>query len=193
MERYRLIVAAHEILSDPAKRRAYDTTGAGWNGRPEHDSPRHYWASRGEAKWSGFDTNDSPFRNATWEDWEKWHQRQNGKKQSPVYTSNGGFLVLAVSAVFLGAFAQSMHVDNHEALLKQQVLRIHDDASKQMSQRKVESHEFPSRSTRLQSFLRSRDPIGFDIIIPDEEVHRKLLPAPDTVSDESPQQSQDQQ
>ena len=30
LERYRLIVAAHTILSDPSKRSAYDRWGAGW-------------------------------------------------------------------------------------------------------------------------------------------------------------------
>ena len=193
MERYRLIVAAHEILSDPTKRKAYDTTGAGWNGRLEHDAPRHYWASRGEAKWSGFDTNDSPYRNATWEDWEKWYQRQSGKKQSPVFTSNGGFLALVISAVFLGAFAQSMRVDNHEALFKQQVYQVHDDASKQINQRKVESQGFADRTARLQNFLGSRDPIGYGVVGPGEEAYRKLLPEPEVrINDGIHQQNQNQ-
>ena len=32
LERYRLVVAANEILSDDVKRRAYDLYGAGWHG-----------------------------------------------------------------------------------------------------------------------------------------------------------------
>ncbi|KAK4909169.1 J domain-containing protein 1, partial [Elasticomyces elasticus] len=39
IERYRLIVAAHTILSDPARRSAYDRFGAGWNGRPDAATP----------------------------------------------------------------------------------------------------------------------------------------------------------
>ena len=191
MERYRLVVAAHEILSDPTKRKAYDMTGAGWSGRPEHDAPRHYWSSQGEAKWSGFDTNDSPIRNATWEDWEKWYQRQSGKKQSPVYTSNGGFLGLVVSVVFLGAFAQSMHVDSYGAMFKRQVTQVHDDANKHMQQRRVESQEFADRDARLQSFLKSRDPIGYGVIDPREDAYRKMLPEPETcMSDGIHQQGQ---
>ena len=188
MERYRLIVAAHEILSDPVKRRAYDNTGAGWNGRPEHDAPRHYWASRGEAKWSGFDTNDSPFRNATWEDWEKWYQRRSGKKQAPMYTSNGGFLSLVVAVVFLGAFGQSLHVDSYGNFFKRQVTQVHDDASKHMRQRRIESHEFADRDARLQSFLRTRDPVGYGVTDPKDEAYRKLLPEPETCMSDGIQQ-----
>ena len=35
IERYRLIVAAHTILSDPTRRSAYDRFGAGWNGKAD--------------------------------------------------------------------------------------------------------------------------------------------------------------
>ena len=191
MERYRLIVAAHEILSDPTKRRAYDKTGAGWNGRPENEPPRHYWTSHGEAKWSGFDTNDSPFRNATWEDWEKWYQRQSGKKQSPVYTSNGGFLTLIVSVVFLGAFGQSLRVEDYGSLFRRQVEQVHDDASKYMRQRRVETQDFKNRDARLQSFLRTRDPHGYGIDDPREASYQKLLPEPEAcISDVVHQQGQ---
>ena len=57
MERYRLIVAANDILSNPDKRKAYDRTGAGWNGFMEHGHhPSQYdWSrSKGPARWSGF-------------------------------------------------------------------------------------------------------------------------------------------
>lgn len=38
LERYRLIVSAHRILSNPERRKAYDRFGAGWTGSPETDS-----------------------------------------------------------------------------------------------------------------------------------------------------------
>ena len=40
LERYRLVVLAHEILSDPIKRKAYDSYGAGW-GSFERQSTKH--------------------------------------------------------------------------------------------------------------------------------------------------------
>ncbi|KAL9127181.1 MAG: hypothetical protein Q9217_003889 [Psora testacea] len=188
MERYRLIVAAHEILSDPTKRKAYDKTGAGWHGRPGHDAIRSYWSPREETKWSGFDHNDSPFRNATWEDWERWYQRQSGKKQNPVFASNGGFLSLVVSVVLLGVFGQSLRVDEYGNMFKRQVERMNDDASTFVRQKKTETQGFGNRDARLQSFLKTRDPHGYGLNDTREEQFKKLLPEPETCMSEGIQQ-----
>ena len=178
MERYRLIVTAHEILSDPVKRSAYDKSGAGWDGRPEHGAPKYNWGQNNDTRWSGFDTNDSPFRNATWEDWEKWYQRGRAK-QEPVYFSNGGFLMLVLTAVFLGGFGQSIRVGDYSSLFSRQVEKVHDDASKAIRQRRTESQGFGNRDERLQNFLKTRDPHGYGITDPTEESYRKLLQEPE--------------
>ena len=177
-ERYRLIVTAHEILSDPVKRVAYDKSGAGWDGRPEHDAPKYNWRQNNDARWSGFDTNDSPFRNATWEDWEKWYQRGKAK-QEPVYFSNGGFLILVLTAVFLAGFGQSIRVGDYSDVFQRQVEKVHDDASTAIRQRRIESQGFGNRDERLQSFLRSRDPHGYGVTGPMQEGYRKLLQEPE--------------
>ena len=175
MERYRMIVAAHEILSDPGRRSNYDKTGAGWNGSPEYQESGYQWSQSQDARWSGFDTNDSPFRNATWEDWEKWYERDK-IKQEPVYFSNGGFVILVIAAVFLGGFGQSVRVGDYSNVFKQQVERVHEDASKSLRARKTGSTGFGNKDERLQSFLKSRDPTGYGITDPTEESYRKLLP-----------------
>lgn len=178
MERYRLVVSAHEILSDPVRRSAYDATGAGWNGRPEHGAIKYHWGQNKETRWSGFDTNDSPFQNATWEDWEKWYMRDK-KKQEPVYFSNGGFLMLVITVVFLGGFGQSIRVGDYSDLFQRQVEKAHDDASKALRKRKTESIKFDNRDERLRNFLSSRDPHGYGVTDPTEEGYRKLLPEPE--------------
>lgn len=176
MERYRLIVAAHEILSDPAKRSAYDASGAGWNGRPEQEAPKYHWGRKNETKWSGFDTNDSPFRNATWEDWERWYQRDNGDKakQEPLYFSNGGFLVLVLTAVFVGGYGQTIRLGDYSNMLQRQVGIVHNDAGETVRKRRIESQGFGNRDERLQNFLRTRDPQhGYEIT---DSTDQKLLP-----------------
>lgn len=178
MERYRLVVSAHEILSDPTRRSAYDATGAGWNGRPEHGAPKYHWGSNNESRWSGFDTNDSPFRNATWEDWEKWYMRDN-VKQEPVYFSNGGFLMLVITVVFLGGFGQSIRVGDYSDVFQRQVEKAHDDASKILRRKRGESTGFGNNDERLHHFLSSRDPRGYGVSNPTEEGYRKLLPDPE--------------
>ena len=178
MERYRLIVTAHEILSDPVKRCAYDKSGAGWNGRPEHGAPEYSWGHDKETKWSGFDTNNSPFRNATWEDWEKWYQRDKAK-QDPLYFSNGGFLMLVLAAVFLGGFGQSTRVGEYSNVFQRQAEKVHDDASKAIRRRRTESQGFGNRDERLQSFLKMRDPHSYGVADPTDEGYLKLLREPE--------------
>ena len=46
LERYRLIVAANDILSNPVKRAAYDRYGSGWNGQPDALSPEIHLIKR---------------------------------------------------------------------------------------------------------------------------------------------------
>ena len=159
-ERYRLIVTAHEILSDPVKRSAYDTSGAGWDGRLDHCVPKYTWGRNNDARRSGFDTNDSPFGNATWEDWEKWYQRDKAK-QEPVYFSNGGFLTLVLTTILLAGFGQSIRVGDYSNVFQQQIEKAHDNASMAIQQSKTESQAFGNRDERLQNFLRTRDSHGY--------------------------------
>ena len=173
-QRYYLIVTAHDILSDPVKRKAYDKYGAGWEGRPEHGAPKSNWGRSNDAKWSGFDTNDSPFRNATWEDWEKWYQRDT-VKQEPLYFSNVGFLMLVLAAVSLAGFGQSIRVENYSNNFQKQLEKGHDDASMAIRQRRTESQGFGNRDERLQNFLKTRDPDGYGVIDPTEESYQDLL------------------
>lgn len=182
-ERYRLIVTAHELLSDPVKRSAYDESGAGWDGRPDHRAPQYTWGKDNDARWSGFDTNDSPFRNATWEDWEKWYQRGKAK-QEPVYFSNGGFLILVLAAVFVAGFGQSIRVGDYSDVFQRQVEKAHDDASMTIRQRRVESQGFVNRDERLQNFLRTRDLHGFGVTDPTEESYWELLQEPEICTSE---------
>ncbi|KAM0797249.1 hypothetical protein BDR22DRAFT_892357 [Usnea florida] len=178
MERYRLIVTAHEILSDPVKRCEYDKSGAGWNGRPELGASKTSWCYDRETKWSGFDTNDSPYRNATWEDWEKWYQRDKAK-QDPLYFSNGGFLMLVLAAVFLGGFGQSTRVGEYSNAFQRQAKKVHDDASKAIRRRRTESQEFGNRDERLQHFLKTRDPHSYRVADPTDKSYQKLLQEPE--------------
>ena len=172
-ERYRLIVTAHEILSDPVKRSAYDTSGAGWDSRLDRCAPKYTWGPNNDKRWSGFDTNDSPFGNATWEDWEKWYQRDKAK-QEPVYFSNGGFLTLVLTTFLLAGFGQSIRVGDNSNAFQQQVEKAHDNASMAIQQSRTGSQTFGNRDERLQNFLRTRDTHGYGATALAEESNRKL-------------------
>ena len=103
LERYRLVVSAHALLSDPEKRRAYDRYGAGWAGAKSVIPAPDFTMSQ-EAR-------DACMHNATWQDWENWYDRFNPPKpgdaprkpQAPVFVSNVAFIsIVGILAALAG-------------------------------------------------------------------------------------------
>lgn len=157
VERYRLVVAANDILSDPTKRRAYDECGAGWGGCPNIDTSEYAWNSRKDYRWSGFETNSSPARNATWEDWEKWYENGNRQKQAPVFFSNKDFLCLLFCAMVLGAIGQATRLEDRSKSISDRVEAVYDSCNRNIQHRRKTSHSSESRQERVQDFLETRD------------------------------------
>lgn len=181
LERYRLVVAANDILSDPAKRGAYDCYGAGWNGAPDVKRPQDYsgpstpWGDFSGRGWAG--GSQGPSQNATWEDWESWYQRDAKRPQEPVFVSNGAFVVLIVTFAILGGIGQFTRVGDYSIKFLAQRDTLHDEMSKElMRRRKDTATVFGSREERINSFLRQRDPVAYGMG-PREETPRKLLPS----------------
>ncbi|KAF4585923.1 Hsp40 co-chaperone Jid1 [Ophiocordyceps camponoti-floridani] len=74
LERYRLVVAANDILADPTKRRLYDEHGIGWvHGRRSGGAVDEDWRRRP----------GSAAGNATWEDWHAWHEARRRRDADP--------------------------------------------------------------------------------------------------------------
>lgn len=192
LERYRLVVAANDILSDPVRRGAYDRYGAGWNGQPDvlrpQDASEHpaTWGGCGGRGWNGGP--NGPSQNATWEDWERWYQRDSEGPQSPRFVSNTAFVVLIVIFAILGGVGQATRVGNYSMSFLEQRDALHSDISKDLMRRRKEAADgMASRDERIQSFLRQRAPVGYSLNAPREESHRKLLPAPKVSSSEDTQ------
>lgn len=88
LERYRLLVAAHTLLSDPVARSTYDTYGVGWIGDKDRNNKSRN-SSNGYPTRNVWPAGCDPMRNATWEDWEAWrermhfHNKRYGAKDSP--------------------------------------------------------------------------------------------------------------
>ena len=189
LERYRLVVAANDILSDPIKRGAYDTYGAGWNGHPDVTRPRDAsdstasWGGSSGRGWSGGPS--GPSQNATWEDWERWYQRDAKGPQEPRFVSNSAFVGLIVIFAALGGIGQATRVGNYSMSFLEQRDALHDNISKDLIRRRTETTTaYGSREERIHSFLKQRDPLGYSITNPREEGYRKLLPAPEVSSGE---------
>lgn len=161
LERYRLVVAANDILSDPVKRGAYDRYGAGWNGHPGVISHRDSWNSTSDNQ--GWRSSDGPSQNATWEDWEKWYQRES--KQEPMYTSNSIFAILVAGFMVIGLFGQAQLIGNNTMNLLHHRDEFNEKVSQELMRRRRETlSSFGNREERIHSFLIQRDPTAAPIV-----------------------------
>lgn len=152
LERYRLVVAANEILSDNARRRAYDLYGAGWHGN------RTLQSLHREADRSWRNEPGNPSRNATWEDWERWRRERNGEKppQTPVFMSNALFVIVLCSFVVVGSFGQARRASAHTLDIVEMRDQKHAAISHDMRRRQAEKAPL-NRHERVESFLQQRN------------------------------------
>lgn len=179
IERYRLVVAANDILSDPVKRSAYDRCGLGWERNIAKSRPKYDSNYRHRTKWSGFHADDSPMRNATWEDWERWYQRHNREKQEPVHFSNAAFLSMVVALASVVGVMQAKLMGATSFISLGQVEAMTGECNKNIQSRRTVSREFDSKHDRLQRFLESRAPHGDGMLEPKEDIQTKLLSPPE--------------
>ncbi|KAK2595399.1 J domain-containing protein 1 [Conoideocrella luteorostrata] len=154
LERYRLVVAANDILSDPQKRRLYDHHGIGWiDGHRSHD------LREADEAWRHQPGNAS--RNATWEDWERWRDARDGKPGETMYMSNGVFAALVVCLCMIGALAQ---MNRAESVGEQYVdfVQQKDSAIGRKIRENTVAASGRTKDERVGSFLRERENLLFD-------------------------------
>lgn len=160
MERYRLVVSAHTILSDPAKRSAYDRFGAGWDGRAETGERSSSSGTAGPFNHSYGDPNDPIWNNATWEDWERFHQRREGtypEKRAPVYMANSYFLALIVALAIMGSSLNVNRAKDAGHYIVEQRDIVHDRAAKELRRVRQEAATLSSRQDKIDFFVRQRE------------------------------------
>ncbi|KIH93897.1 hsp40 co-chaperone [Sporothrix brasiliensis 5110] len=163
LERYRLIVAANDILSHAGRRRMYDLYGQGWASPGDQGKMKaggeydHTWRQR----------KGSAAYNATWEDWERWRQENGagpsgdaaGAKQTEQFMSNGGFAVVVLVLVFLGGYGQMTRASSHGASILAR--RDEHDAAISSTLQSQQAAIAPlSRAGRVDSFLERREGWG---------------------------------
>ncbi|WQF85367.1 Putative DnaJ domain, Chaperone J-domain superfamily [Colletotrichum destructivum] len=165
LERYRLIVLANEILSSPDKRRVYDSCGAGWHipgasdGGPADPRDIHDLYRRADKAWRH--AADNPAMNATWEDWERWHDRRaNGERQRPLYMSNATFAALVLAALAVGTVVQTARMDNSSAYILEKK-HAHEASISEALRRQGAATAGKGREERIEQFLRERENVNF--------------------------------
>lgn len=171
LERYRLIVTAHTILSDPTRRQQYDRYGMGWGAKANQESTGFGFPSA-DAERPVWKSGENPMNNATWEDWEKWYQRDE-EPQGPRYMSHTAFLSLIVMFAAVGGVGQATRANfmSQNFLEQRNSLndRIHADLTKER-----ETAKTSTRAQRIEKFLERQDPSTYA----DPQL-RKMLLTPD--------------
>ncbi|KAK2809795.1 hypothetical protein FQN50_003435 [Emmonsiellopsis sp. PD_5] len=181
LHRYRLIVAAHEILSDPAKRDAYDRFGLGWQQRAElfADKSGRTCTPRYERH---MDDDDSIYRNATWEDWERWYRRHDQPRQQTQTVSHETFASFLILLVLFGGIGQAITIGNHASYVEQRAKDVDEKCGKFLNGRRQQTiAQMDSQDAKLQSFLMRRDPSGYGLKEEEEETYRTVF-SPRTTS-----------
>ena len=164
LERYRLIVAANDLLSDPEKRKLYDSYGVGWtSNRPSTRNDSMRYADR---SWRNEPNNAS--HNATWEDWERWYtarnpnyaQHKSGK--APRYMSNPMFASIVVIMCMIGALSQRTRAEVEGD--RYVAMKDAGDAviGEHMRKRHLEKMG-RSRDERVDIFLKEREAANFEV------------------------------
>lgn len=153
LERYRLVIAANDLLSDPNKRSLYDKHGIGWSA----DGPSAPATAR-ERDTAWRHQPNSPVRNATWEDWEAWResQKDGGGHTEPVYMSNGLFAVSVITVCFIGCM---IHMNRAESIGQEYVqysAQRNADIGNTVRMNTMASAG-RSRDDRIEGFLRERE------------------------------------
>ncbi|KAI5288892.1 hypothetical protein KEM54_004725 [Ascosphaera aggregata] len=160
LRRYHLIVAAHEILSDPSKRRAFDQFGDNWYSRTElfgKDAKR--WTEKHQKANA---SNPFVYRNGTWEDWQRYYQRngQNRSSEEGTEVSAQSFRSFILTVVLIMGVTQVLTLG---------IWSQNDVKAKEFSLRNAQFLEQRKRNTlveavshhdRVKNFLIARDPRG---------------------------------
>ncbi|CAI6338969.1 unnamed protein product [Periconia digitata] len=181
VERYRLLVAAHAILSDDSKRKAYDAYGHGWQGH--HQTHPHNQTYAWHPDYREWPPGHDPHQNATWEDWERWHHRNDPSHQpSPrdAFMTNFAFVILVFSIVSLGGIMQGTRASMLTSSAMEHHDKIHKEASMELARSKRATVS-GDRDERIQTFLAHRQ-----AVIGGEDAYQRMLPVsepcnPDTV------------
>lgn len=168
LQRYHIVVTAHEILSDPTRRAAYDQTGAGWS----HNRKRYNTVADASADWGPY--GPTIYANATWEDWERWNNRHQGKQQHVV--DQRTFTRLVILLVLFGGAVQASWIGQLNSGYEQRLREVSEDSMRFLSGRRQHTvTQMPHNDARVQSFLIRRDPTGSGLKEEEEAVYQEEL------------------
>ncbi|KAJ5188555.1 hypothetical protein N7491_004875 [Penicillium cf. griseofulvum] len=162
LQRYRIVVDAHDILSDPIKRAAYDRNGTGWS---------HTVLDTTMTR----DTHGpNIYSNATWEDWEDWHNRHQGPQQHVVDQRTFSRLIILL-VLFAGAL-QASWIGQMNDGFNERLRGVSEESARVLQGRRDNTvKQMDSNEARVQGFLIRRDPTGSGLKENEQPVYQSEL------------------
>ncbi|KAI1251132.1 hypothetical protein MGN70_008193 [Eutypa lata] len=155
VERYRLLVLANAILSDPLKRKAYDEYGVGWDGGGHHGSPERRTNGDDDLAQGWSQQPGQEGVDATWDGWEQWGRQGQDQNQGLIILRNESLgLVLALFLTLGGCclYAQAYYRVKE---ITQQCDKVHTTISEDLWRIKNQA-ESSSRENRVKAFVNHR-------------------------------------
>ncbi|RAH49994.1 J domain-containing protein [Aspergillus brunneoviolaceus CBS 621.78] len=159
--RYRMVVAAHELLSDPHKREAYDRSGVGWKwGRPSGPGPGPAGAGTGTS------ADASDYSNAT-------TAADRNPPALRFFRTRSGLLLVVVILVFFQSCL--FIVQYNKAQLR--ACQVHRHCQRLLERRRTRAGNLAALpAAQLERFLLNRDPSGMGLTGVERYVYRDVLP-----------------
>lgn len=187
LERYRLVILAHEILSDPIKRRDYDNHGVGWADHPRTSNrySRGYCpegSRKPYGRGEGYD--NSPFANAAWEDWERWYARDTNEtaKQSNAgnYINPNFFAFIIVLMAVVSGVAQATRAGQFSGSLEERAQAFTEETSRFLAERaEKQKTDALNSDGRVKWFLKKRDPSKYGLKEEEENIYKDHFSPPE--------------
>lgn len=154
--------------------------GAGWGSRQPNAAryTRGYSTTTGKQYGQGPGYDNSPFGNATWEDWERWYRNQSGHGQKQAYAGTyinpNAFAAFVITAAILSGILQATRISDQAGAFSDKQLAFTEETNRFMTARSTQFDDKKfDKDDRVRHFLERRDPLRYGLKEEEEQEYRK--------------------
>ncbi|KKK18866.1 hypothetical protein ARAM_002747 [Aspergillus rambellii] len=143
-----------------------------WNGMASSPRRNHQptpsWAGTGSSNYGPI------FHNATWEDWERWYNRDAPKQETIV--DHRTFSAFVVLLVLFGGAVQASWIGKLSTGYEDRLRDLNEQSTRFLNERRKNTvNQLGSSEAKVQHFLIRRDPSGYGLKEEEGPVYREVL------------------